>query len=196
MQIGSTSWGSYERLMPAYDGRTSDRTQQSDLASAAAGGRLPDGQAQPGSAAVDGRSAEVTGRTGQVRTADRAEAPAKVDGSRECQTCKHRKYTDRSSDPTVSFQSPTSLNPEAAPTAVRAHEQEHVVHEQARARENGQRVVAQSVTIHYAVCPECGRPYVSGGTTTTTTKPQEQTNYTSSGKGGGSSTGGVVDCRG
>ena len=86
--------------------------------------------------------------------------------------------------------------PEAAPTAVRAHEQEHVVHEQARARENGQRVVAQSVTIHYAVCPECGRPYVSGGTTTTTTKPQEQTNYTSSGKGGGSSTGGVVDCRG
>lgn len=158
MQIGSISWGSYDRGIPPVDGRTSDRIQRPDLA----GG---------------------------------ANAAAKVEGPKECQTCKHRQYTDRSSDPTVSFQTPTSLNPEAAPTAVRAHEQEHVVHEQARARENKQRVVAQSVTIHYAVCPECGRPYVSGGTTTTTTKPQERTSYTPTGKGGVPAAGGVVDRR-
>ena len=31
-------------------------------------------------------------------------------------------------------------------------------------------MVNQSVTIHTAICPECGDVYVSGGTTRTTTK--------------------------
>lgn len=90
----------------------------------------------------------------------------------ECQTCKNRKYVDRSNDPTVSFQSPTRLSPGAAETAVRAHEQEHVSNEQERADEQGRKVVAQTVAIHYAVCPECGRSFVAGGTTTTVTKAE------------------------
>jgi hypothetical protein len=48
-----------------------------------------------------------------------------------------------------------------------------VSHEQVSARENERKVVSQSVAIHYSACPECGRPFVSGGTTTTVTREQE-----------------------
>jgi len=95
-------------------------------------------------------------------------------GPEECQTCSNRKYQDVSNDATVSFQSPTRLSPGAAETMVRAHEQQHVNHEQVRAQESDREVVSQNVTIHYAICPECGSPYVSGGTTTTVTKAQAQ----------------------
>ena len=37
---------------------------------------------------------------------------------------------------------------------------------------SGREVVFQTVTIHNAICPECGRIYVSGGTTRTVTKEQ------------------------
>jgi ribosomal protein L32 len=46
---------------------------------------------------------------------------------------------------------------------------EHVVREQAKAQREGRRVINQSVSIHTAICPECGKTYVSGGTTRTTT---------------------------
>ena len=141
--------------------------------------------------ASESRAAGVTGRR---EDAGGSNAASGINGSSACQTCKGRKYSDRSSDPTVSFQTPTSLKPEQASTAVRAHEQQHVVHEQARARENGQRVVAQSVTIHSAICPECGRSYVSGGTTTTTTKSAED-GYSSSGTSRGNTSGALVDRR-
>jgi hypothetical protein len=98
------------------------------------------------------------------------EAKGTVSGSYECQTCQRRKYKDVSDDSTVSFQTPTKLTPGAAESQVRAHEQQHVTHEQARADKQGRKVVAQSVAIHYAVCSECGKSYVSGGTTTTVTK--------------------------
>lgn len=80
---------------------------------------------------------------------------------------------DRSGDATVSFQTPTHLSPEQAALAVVAHENEHVSHERQKAERNGQ--IAQStVSIRYAVCPECGRIYVAGGTTkTTVTTPQK-----------------------
>lgn len=97
-----------------------------------------------------------------------------ADGPQECQTCKNRRYVDRSNDATVSFQSPTRISPGAAEGAVRAHEQEHVSNEQAKASEKGQRVVFQSVSIQYSICPECGRSFVAGGTTTTVTKADEQ----------------------
>jgi hypothetical protein len=86
---------------------------------------------------------------------------------RQCRTCAERKYKDVSDDPSVSFQAPTSVAPEQAAAAVAAHEQEHVTNNAARAERAG--MAAQStVAIHTAVCPECGRSYVSGGTTTTT----------------------------
>lgn len=93
----------------------------------------------------------------------------------ECQTCRERKYQDGSDDPGVSFKTPTNVAPELAASAVRGHEQEHVVREQAEARREGRDVVSQSVTYHTAICPECGKVYVSGGTTRMSTRAvQEQ----------------------
>ena len=88
----------------------------------------------------------------------------------ECQTCKERKYQDGSDDPGVSFKTPTNIAPEQAASAVRGHESEHVVREQAKARREDRKVVSQSVTYHTAICPECGKVYVSGGTTRTVTR--------------------------
>lgn len=105
-----------------------------------------------------------------ARTTGSVPQAAAIDGITGCETCKNRRYQDSSDDPSVSFQTPQSIAPGAEYTAVRSHEQQHVVNEQARARKEGREVVAQSVAIHYAVCPECGRVYVAGGTTTTTTR--------------------------
>lgn len=87
----------------------------------------------------------------------------------ECQTCAERKYQDGSDDSGVSFQTPTHIAPEAAASAVRGHEMEHVVRNQAKAAREDREIVSQSVTLHTAICPECGKVYISGGTTRTTT---------------------------
>lgn len=84
----------------------------------------------------------------------------------ECQTCKNRKYQD-GSDEQVSFKSAAKINPNAVYAKVRGHEQEHVANAFDKAKQGGGKVLQASVAIHYAVCPECGRRYVSGGTTTT-----------------------------
>lgn len=99
-------------------------------------------------------------------------------GQIECQTCKERKYQDGSNDPGVSFKAPGHISPESAGAVVMAHEQEHVAHEQANASKEGGKVVSQSVRLFTAVCPECGKVYVSGGetrTTTTKASPKEPT---------------------
>lgn len=101
-----------------------------------------------------------------------AKSAQEVMAESECQTCKERKYQDGSDDPGVSFKSPTNIAPEAAASAVRGHEQEHVSREQSKAQREGREVVSQSVTIHTAICPECGKVYVSGGTTRTTTRQE------------------------
>lgn len=92
----------------------------------------------------------------------------------ECQTCQNRKYVDQSNDGSVSFQSPTQVSPEAAVSAVSAHEMEHLSNEQDNAARDGRKVVSQSITLHTSVCPECGRIYVSGGEARTTTVPEEK----------------------
>jgi len=84
-----------------------------------------------------------------------------------CETCANRKYVDKSDDPSVSYQTPTTLNASTSAIAVAAHESEHVNNEQANARTDDRKVVQQSVTFTYAVCPECGRLYVAGGNTKT-----------------------------
>lgn len=91
------------------------------------------------------------------------------DSSEECQTCKNRKYKD-GSDEMVSFKSPQHVSPESAASAVRAHEQEHVSNAYKKAATENGKVISASVSIHTAVCPECGRTYVSGGTTHTQIK--------------------------
>ena len=99
-----------------------------------------------------------------------SKSPQETMEESECQTCKNRKYQDGSDDPGVSFKTATNVAPEQAAAAVRGHEQEHVVREQAKAQREDRKVVSQSVTIHTEICPECGDVYVSGGTTRTTTK--------------------------
>ncbi|MCI8512771.1 MAG: hypothetical protein HFE83_12405 [Lachnospiraceae bacterium] len=95
----------------------------------------------------------------------------------ECQTCKNRKYQDGSNDPGVSYKTPTNIAPEQAASSVRAHENEHVVREQAKAQREGRRIVSQSVTYQTGICPECGKVYVAGGTTRTVTKGEIEKTY-------------------
>lgn len=104
---------------------------------------------------------------------EESKSPQQVMEEAECQTCKERKYQDQSDDPGVSYQTPTNIAPEQAAAAVRGHEQEHVVREQAAAQREDRQVVSQTVTLHTAICPECGRVYVSGGTTRTATRSAE-----------------------
>ena len=101
---------------------------------------------------------------------EEAKSAREVMEESECQTCKERKYQDGSDDPGVSFKTPTNIAPDQAAAAVRGHENEHVVREQAKARQEGRKVVSQSVTYHMGICPECGKVYVSGGETRTVTK--------------------------
>lgn len=103
-----------------------------------------------------------------------AEGVQKAAEEGRCETCEKRKYQDGSDDPGVSFKTPTNVSPEMAASAVRGHEQEHVVREQAKARREDRKVVSQTVTYHTEICPECGRVYVSGGTTRTVTAADNQ----------------------
>lgn len=128
--------------------------------------------------AADGALPQISVDTGAYPKSEPAEKGAVSDkndlrrrfDSYECQTCKNRKYQDGSDDPGVSFQTPTRVNPRSAASAVRSHEQEHVGRNQAKAKREGKEIVSQNVTIHTAICPECGKVYVSGGTTRTVTK--------------------------
>jgi hypothetical protein len=85
-----------------------------------------------------------------------------------CETCNSRRYQDKSNDPSVSFQAPTRISPNAAASAVAAHEREHVAHETHKAEEEGREIINQTVTIKTGICPECHRVYVAGGVTRTT----------------------------
>lgn len=92
--------------------------------------------------------------------------PGKRVSPAECQTCKERKYQD-GSDEMVSFKSAQHISPTEAGNRVRAHEQEHVANAYEKAAKDGGKVLQASVSIHTAICPECGRTYVSGGETNT-----------------------------
>lgn len=133
---------------------------------AAAGLSAAPGPAAPGPGPNPGRSRDPLDHA----AAERKIRLEKQLGLKECQTCRERKYQDKSDDSGVSMKAPTHLAPGQAAGAVRAHENEHVNREQAQARRENREVVSQSVQIHTSVCPECGRTYVSGGTTTTTTR--------------------------
>ena len=91
-----------------------------------------------------------------------------------CKTCEERTYQDGSNDPGVSMKTPTRVSPQNAAAAVMSHEREHVTRNAFKAQAEGREVVSSSVTIHTAVCPECGKTYVSGGTTRTVTAAKQQ----------------------
>lgn len=104
-----------------------------------------------------------------------SEDSGKVNASGECETCSNRKYQDGSNE-NVSFKSATHISPEAAASAVRAHEGEHVSNAYTKAAQNNGKVINASVSIHTSVCPECGRTYVSGGLTNTKIKYSNEEN--------------------
>lgn len=115
-----------------------------------------------------GSGGEAAG-TGEAQGTQGAEGVQKAAEEGKCQTCEQRKYKDGSNDPGVSFKTATRVAPEQAASAVRGHEREHVVREQAKAKREDRRVVSQSVALKTSICPECGKVYVSGGVTRTTT---------------------------
>ena len=94
----------------------------------------------------------------------------------ECETCKRRKYQDGSNEGNVSFKTAAHISPQAAGAAVRSHENEPVNNAYAKAAKGNGEVVSATVSIHTAVCPECGRSYVSGGTTNTMIKYTNESN--------------------
>jgi len=99
----------------------------------------------------------------------------KTDPGYKCQTCANRKYQD-GSDENVSFKSASHIAPEAAASAVRGHEQEHVANAYEKAEKGNGKVISATVQIHTSCCPECGKTYVSGGTTRTTIKYSNEEN--------------------
>lgn len=161
MMIGAIS-NSYNAYTPYTDsyGSASANKQPSTMAENAA------------SAGIVGTSSD-TGEEGRVIVRNPGESTEKQAGKKsspaECETCKNRKYQD-GSDEDVSFKSPAHINPNAAASRVRSHEQEHVNNAYKKAAENNGKVMSCNVSIHTDICPECGRTYVSGGTTATQIK--------------------------
>lgn len=102
-------------------------------------------------------------------------SPGRKSSPAECETCKERKYQD-GSDEMVSFKSASHISPEQAASSVRSHEQEHVTNAYKKAEQKNGKVLSCSVSIHTAICPECGRSYVSGGTTSTKIKYSNESN--------------------
>ncbi len=129
-----------------------------------------------GALAIPGLSlsgSAIPGSVGKNEASNALPGARKPEG--ECETCKNRKYKD-GSDEMVSFKSPTHISPEASSGAVRSHEQEHVTNAYAKAAKGNGQVMNASVTLKTAVCPECGRSYVAGGTTRTQIKYYNEEN--------------------
>lgn len=87
----------------------------------------------------------------------------------ECQTCENRRYQD-GSDEMVSFKTPGKISPEESFAKVSAHEQEHVTNAIAEGSKPGKELISANVSLKTALCPECGKAYVAGGTTRTMMK--------------------------
>ena len=120
----------------------------------------------------------VSGLEGEKKSAnpDEVKKPGRRSSPEECETCKNRKYQDGSDESNVSFQSPTHISPDSAAAKVRAHENEHVSNAYKKAAKDNGKVVNASVSIQTAICPECGRTYVSGGLTKTSIKYTNEDN--------------------
>lgn len=94
----------------------------------------------------------------------------------ECETCANRTYVDGSDESDVSFKTPGHISPEASAAKVSAHEYEHVRNAMQEDKKEDAELVSVSVSLKTAICPECGKTYVSGGETRTTMRYGEETN--------------------
>lgn len=125
---------------------------------------------------ADKKISDLDNRIKNLRTRlDKMKAEEEEDG--ECETCKNRKYQDESDDPGVSFKTASKVGAGSAEAAVRGHEYEHVNRNQAKAAREGKEIVYQSVIIKRAICPECGKSYVSGGETKTVTREKRDERF-------------------
>lgn len=115
----------------------------------------------------EGRNSEKD--TGEVLNPGESDEkkPGRKSSPAECETCKKRKYMD-GSDEMVSYKTPTHIDPSESASKVSAHENEHVSNAYQKAEKNNGKVLSVTVSMHTAVCPECGRTYVSGGETRST----------------------------
>jgi hypothetical protein len=102
-------------------------------------------------------------------------SPGRKSSPAECETCKERKYKDGSNE-MVSFKSATHISPDSAASSVRSHENEHVRNAYHKAATQNGKVLEASVSIKTAICPECGRTYVSGGETRTSIQYNNEEN--------------------
>ena len=96
--------------------------------------------------------------------------PGYESAPQDCETCKNRKYQDGSDEENVSFKNPAHVSPQASGAAVRAHEAMHVSNAYRKAAQSGGQVLSCGVSVHQAICPECGSVYTAGGLTTTVTR--------------------------
>ena len=127
-----------------------------------------------GQAGSVGKSAGTSGES--VTGAEDAQKTGRTSSPQECQTCKNRKYQDGSNEMNVSFKNASHISPESAASAVRSHEGQHVKNAYAKAEQGNGKVVSATVSIHTAICPECGRTYVAGGETSTQIKYYNEEN--------------------
>lgn len=88
----------------------------------------------------------------------------------ECQTCAERRYVDGSDEGNVSFKAPGHIAPEASAGIVMSHEKEHVANAKREGNKPGNELLSATISLKTAICPECGRSYVAGGTTRTLIK--------------------------
>ncbi|MBR5579234.1 MAG: hypothetical protein IKW28_09610 [Lachnospiraceae bacterium] len=107
--------------------------------------------------------------------ASRVKSPGRKSSPAECETCSNRKYQD-GSDENVSFKAAAHISPEASAAVVRSHEQEHVSNAYSKAAQKNGQVVSATVSLQSAICPECGRSYIAGGTTNTQIKYYNEQN--------------------
>ena len=99
-----------------------------------------------------------------------------VEEDQECETCENRTYVDGSNEGDVSFKTPGHIAPEAAASKVMAHEYEHVRNAYQEDSKEDKELVNVSVSLKTAICPECGKTYVSGGETRTTMRSGTEEN--------------------
>ncbi|MBO6108297.1 MAG: hypothetical protein J6P16_02705 [Eubacterium sp.] len=134
--------------------------QSDGVAAAVAGVGSLSGEKKPGSIDTMGHRIGANGEP----------EPTKQDkkvGKAECETCKNRKYVDGSDEGDVSFKAPAHIDPSSSASRVMSHEMEHVANARAEDAKENKELLSVSVSLHTAVCPECGRVYVAGGTTKT-----------------------------
>lgn len=115
------------------------------------------------------------GRVTPINTDNTIESSAKVKPV-ECQTCKNRRYQD-GSDEMVSFKTPGRISPGESYAKVMGHEKEHVANAVAEGNKPNKDLVSSTVSLKTAICPECGRSYVAGGTTRTVMKTYKNDPY-------------------